>query len=33
MALCEYIILVVIPSKADEYLSKTYPEFAFENAN
>ncbi len=27
MALCEYIILVIIPSKADEYLRETYPEY------
>jgi hypothetical protein len=33
MALCEYIILVIIPSKADEYLKETYPEYALENAN
>lgn len=33
MALCEYIILVIIPSKAEEYLRETYPEYALENAN
>ena len=33
MALCEYIILVIIPSKADEYLKETYPEYALEHAN
>lgn len=33
MALCEYIILVIIPSKAEDYLKETYPEYALENAN
>jgi hypothetical protein len=33
MALFEYIILVIIPSKAEEYLKETYPEYVFENAN
>jgi hypothetical protein len=33
MTLCEYIILVIIPSKAEEYLKETYPEYALENAN
>jgi hypothetical protein len=27
MALCEYIILVIIPLKAGEYLRETYPEY------
>lgn len=31
MALCEYIILVIIPSKAEDYLKETYPEYALEN--
>lgn len=31
--LFEYIVLILIPSKTDEYLKATYPEFAFENAN
>lgn len=33
MALCEYIILVIIPSKAEDYLKETYPEYTLENAN
>lgn len=33
MALCEYVILVIIPSKAEDYLKETYPEYALENAN
>ena len=33
MALCEYIILVIIPSKAEDYLKETCPEYALENAN
>lgn len=33
MALCEYIILVIIPSKAEDYLKETYPEYLLENAN
>ena len=28
-----YIILKIIPSKAEEYLKETYPEYALENAN
>ena len=33
MAFCEYIILVIIPSKAEEYLKETFPEYELENAN
>jgi hypothetical protein len=33
MALCEYIILVIIPSKAEDYLKETYPEYTLEKAN
>ncbi|NNT71033.1 hypothetical protein HKT18_02280 [Flavobacterium sp. IMCC34852] len=31
MALCEYIILVLIPSKAETFLKQTYPEYEFVN--
>jgi hypothetical protein len=31
MALCEYIILVLIPSKAETFLKETYPEYEFAN--
>lgn len=31
MALGEYIILVLIPSKAEEHLKETYPEYEFAN--
>ncbi|MGV9002514.1 hypothetical protein [Flavobacterium sp.] len=29
MVLLEYIILILIPSKAEEYLQQTYPEYSF----
>jgi hypothetical protein len=29
MALIEYVILIEIPSKAEDYLKKTYPEYGF----
>ncbi|WP_445724231.1 hypothetical protein [Flavobacterium sp.] len=28
-----YIIMKVIPSKAEDYLKETYPEYTLENAN
>ena len=28
-----YIIMKIIPSKAEEYLKETYPEYALEHAN
>ena len=31
--LFEYIVLILIPSKTDEYLKVTYPEYVLENAN
>lgn len=31
MILLEYIILILIPSKAEEYLKETYPEYEFSN--
>ena len=33
MALCEYIILVIIPSKAEQYLNETYPEYGMVEKN
>ena len=33
MALIEYIILIEVPRKAEDYLKETYPEYALENAN
>ena len=33
LGLFEYIILVEVPSKAEDYLKETYPEYALENAN
>ena len=33
MALIEYIILIEVPRKAEDYLKETYPEYALENVN
>ncbi|MQP25020.1 hypothetical protein GFJ94_08080 [Flavobacterium sp. LMO8] len=33
MALIEYIILIEVPRKAEDYLKETYPEYTLENAN
>ena len=31
LALVEYIVLILIPSKSEEYLKETYPEYEFSN--
>ncbi len=31
LALIEYIVLILIPSKAEDYLKETYPEYEFSN--
>lgn len=31
LALIEYVVLILIPSKAEEYLKDTYPEYEFSN--
>ena len=33
MLLIEYIMVIEIPKKAEDYLKETYPEYALENAN
>lgn len=33
MALIEYIILIEVPRKAEDYLKETYPEYSLENVN
>lgn len=33
LILIEYIMVIKIPKKAEDYLKETYPEFALENAN